>query len=95
MVRGISTIHYNSQKLALERLDGVATILPGTPIFLHIYVRQKALFSSQIERGRLSFSDLLLFEIDSTLGIPLDDAQEVSNYVAAMNHGLERIGLDL
>ena len=59
------------ENLVLGRLDGVATILPDTPIFLHIYVRQEALFSSQIERAQLSFSDLLLFEIDSTLGIPL------------------------
>ncbi len=33
-------------------------------------------------------SDLLLFELDQELGVPLDDVREVSNYVAALDHGL-------
>ena len=36
-------------------------------------------------------SDLLLFESDEAPGVPLDDVLEVSNYVAALNHGLERL----
>ena len=38
-----------------------------------------------------SRSDLLLFEVQATPGVPLDDVREVSNYVAAMTHGLERL----
>jgi hypothetical protein len=33
---------------------------------------------------------MLLFEIDQEPGVPLDDVQEVSNYVAALNQGLKR-----
>jgi Fic family protein len=33
----------------------------------------------------------LLFENDEAPGAPIEDVQEVSNYVAAMNHGLERM----
>jgi Fic family protein len=33
-------------------------------------------------------SDLLLFELDQQPGVPLDDVREVSNYVAALDHGL-------
>ena len=33
-------------------------------------------------------SSLLLFELDQEPGVPLDDVQEVSNYVAALDHGL-------
>ena len=76
---------------AIGRLDGVTSILPDTPLFLYMYVRKEALLSSQIEGTQSSLSDLLLFESDAAPGIPLDDVQEVSNYVAAMNHGLERI----
>jgi Fic family protein len=36
-------------------------------------------------------SDLLLFENGEAPGEPLNDVQEVSNYVAALNHGLERL----
>lgn len=74
----------------MGRLDGMTAILPDIPIFLNTYVRQEALLSSQIEGIRSSLSDLLLFEVDSAPGIPIDDVQEVSNYVAAMNHGLKR-----
>lgn len=76
---------------ALGRLDGVTSILPDTPLFLYMYVRKEALLSSQIEGTQSSLSDLLLFESEEAPGVPLDDVQEVSNYVAAMNHGLARI----
>ena len=76
---------------ALGRLDGVTSILPDTPLFLYMYVRKEALLSSQIEGTQSSLSDLLLYENDEAPGVPLDDVQEVSNYVAAMNYGLERL----
>jgi len=72
---------------ALGRLDGVASILPDTPLFLYMYVRKEALLSSQIEGTQSSLSELLLFESDAAPGAPLDDVQEVSNYVAAMDKG--------
>jgi Fic family protein len=44
-----------------------------------------------IEGTQSSLADLLLFELDQQPGVPLDDVQEVSNYVAALNHGLSRL----
>jgi len=76
---------------ALGRLDGIASILPDTPLFLYMYVRKEALLSSQIEGTQSSLSDLLLFESEEIPGVPIDDVQEVSNYVAAMNYGLKRL----
>lgn len=76
---------------ALGRLDGVTSILPDTPLFLYMYVRKEALLSSQIEGTQSSLSDLLLFESDESAGVSLNDVQEVSNYVAAMYYGLERL----
>lgn len=76
---------------AIGRLDGVASVLPGTPLFLYMYVRKEALLSSQIEGTQSSLSELLLFETDGAPGAPLDDVVEVSNYVAAMNEGLQRM----
>lgn len=77
--------------LAVGRLDGVAALLPDTGLFIYAYVRREALLSSQIEGTQSSFSDLLLFEADSTPGVPFDDVAEVSNYVKAMTHGIERL----
>jgi len=76
---------------ALGRLDGVSTLLPDTAFFLYIYVRKEALLSSQIEGTQSSLSDLLLFENEDVPGVPLADVEEVSHYVAAMQHGLNRL----
>ena len=45
----------------------------------------------QIEGTQSSLSDLLIFELEEVPGIPLDDVTEVSNYVAALSHGLRRL----
>ncbi|MHB8666833.1 MAG: Fic family protein [Burkholderiales bacterium] len=76
---------------SLGRLDGVATLFPDPALFIYMYVRKEALLSSQIEGTQSSLSDLLLFESNELPGVPLDDVEEVSCYVAAMNHGLERL----
>ena len=75
---------------AVGRLDGVSSLLP-TAFLLYLYVRKEALLSSQIEGTQSSLSDLLLFENEDVPGVPLDDVQEVSHYVAAMDHGLKRL----
>jgi Fic family protein len=82
---------YDTARGAVGRLDRVASILPSTPLFLYMYVRKEALLSSQIEGTQSSLSDLLLFESDEIPHVPLDDVAEVSNYVAAMEHGLKRL----
>jgi len=76
---------------ALGRLDGIASVLPETTVFLYSYVRKEAVLSSQIEGTQSSLSDLLLFENEKAPGVPLDDVQEVSNYVAAFEHGMKRL----
>ena len=49
------------------------------------------MLSSQIEGTQSSLSDLLLFELEESPGVPRDDVVEVSNYVAALEHGLNRL----
>ena len=79
---------------ALGRLDGLASILPDPSLFIYLYVRKEAVLSSQIEGTQSSFSDLMLFESTEAPAVPLEDVREVSNYVAAMNHGLRRLRED-
>ena len=76
---------------AIGRLDGVALLLPDIDLFLYHYVRKEALLSSQIEGTQSSLSDLLLHELAEAPGVPLDDVEEVSAYVAAMTHGMSRM----
>ena len=73
---------------ALGRLDAITTLLPEPSLLLYFYVRKEALLSSQIEGAQSSLSDLLLFESEEVPGVPLDDVQDVSNYVAAIARGL-------
>ena len=82
---------FDQALLALGRLDSVSTLLPDTSIFLYMYIRKEAVLSSMIEGTQSSLSDLLLFELDQEPGVPLDDVREVSNYVAALYHGLRRL----
>lgn len=77
--------------LALGRLDSITLLLPDPDLFLYAYVRREAVLSSQIEGTQSSLAQLLLFELEEAPGVPLDDVVEVSNYVAALNHGLERL----
>ena len=77
--------------LALGRLDSISLLLPDPDLFLYAYVRREAVLSSQIEGTQSSLAQLLLFELDEAPGVPFDDVVEVSNYVAALTHGLERL----
>ncbi len=77
--------------LAVGRLDSISTLLPDPHLFLYSYVRREAVLSSQIEGTQSSLSDLLLFELEEAPGSPVDDVVEVSNYVAALNHGMDRL----
>jgi len=82
---------FDSALIALGRLDSASTMLPSTSLFLYMYVRKEAVFSSMIEGTQSSLSDLLLYEIAQEPGVPLADVREVSNYVAALDHGLKRL----
>lgn len=78
----------------LGALDAMALILPDISLFLYMYVRKEAVLSSQIEGTQSSLSDLLLYEHEHQPGVPLDDVREVSRYVAALDHGLDRMRRD-
>ena len=77
--------------IALGRLDSVTILLPQPTLFIYAYIRKEAVLSSQIEGTQSSFSDLVMFESDEAPGTPIGDVVEVSSYVAALEHGVERM----
>ena len=78
--------------LALGQLDSESRLLPDPDLFVYAYVRREAQLSSQIEGTQSSLSDLFEFELKGPAGVWSDDETEVSNYVAALEHGLKRVG---
>ena len=83
--------HLERASQSLGRLNSMTKLLPDVRFLLYLYVRKEALVSSQIEGTQSSFIDLLLFENEAAPKVPVEDVEEVSNYVAAMQHGLRRL----
>lgn len=65
--------------------------LPDTSLLLYSFVLKEAVLSSMIEGTQSSLADLMLFELDEQPGVPVEDAREVSLYIAALDHGLKRL----
>jgi Fic family protein len=82
---------FDEALLALGRLNAVSELLPNAGLLLYSFVRKEAVLSSMIEGTQSSLADLLLFELDAQPGVPLEDAREVSRYVAALEHGVQRM----
>jgi len=76
---------------AIGRLDAATELLPNPDLFVAMYVRREAVFSSQIEGTEASLVDLLEFEAQAARRGNKGDVQEVVNYVRAMNYGLARL----
>ena len=82
---------FDQALIEIGRLDGISALLPDISVLVYMYIRQEAVLSSMIEGTQSSLSDLLRYEVDQTANVPIDDVEEVSNYVAALNFGLERL----
>lgn len=82
---------FDAALLAVGRLDAITDLLPNAGLLLYGFVRKEAVLSSMIEGTQSSIADLMLFELDEQPGVPMEDAREVSRYVAALEHGLQRL----
>ena len=76
---------------SLGRLDGSVLTLPNPDFFVYLFVRKEAVLSSQIEGTQSSLQDLLRAEAHMLDPRGPSDVVDVINYIAAMNHGLERL----
>jgi len=82
-------IALSSADSSLGRLAGVGRILPAPHLLLLPYLTREAVASSRIEGTQASISDV--FEARATGDIGSADVREVSNYIAALNHGIDRL----
>ncbi len=76
----------------LSRLNTLAGAFPFNQSLSMPFIRREAVLSSRIEGTRASLVDLYAFEAGQLSFLePVEDAQEVFNYVRALEFGLERI----
>ena len=77
---------------ALARLDLAGEMIPSINWFIYAFVRKEALLSSEIEGTQASLVDVLAWEQTDRPGSSgIDDIEEVTNYVAAVNHAFDQI----
>ena len=74
---------------AIGELAGVGRTIGNIRLFINPFVRQEAVLSSRIEGTRTDLAGLYEFEAGQRPGDA--DAQEVFNYVEALEFGLERL----
>lgn len=77
--------------LALGELSGAGRMLPNPHLLIRPFLRREAVLSSRIEGTVTRLDQLLLFETAQGQVGRDDDAEEVLNYVLALNLGLEAI----
>ncbi len=88
-LQGADALLADEARGALARLDGLSPVIPDANLFITMYLRKEALLSAQIEGTQSSLSDVLLFEDDETADDL--DAVDVTDYVAALRLGMERM----
>ncbi len=77
---------------AIGRLDAATDSIPNPDLFVAMYVRREALYSSQIEGvTQATLDELLEFEARALTAQRYPNVAEVMNYIRAMNFGLERV----
>lgn len=77
---------------ALVRLDLAGEMIPSIDWFIYAFVRKEALLSSEIEGTQASLVDVVAWEQTEQPGTSsIEDIEEVTNYVAAINYGFNEI----
>ena len=74
---------------ALGHLNGVSRSLPNPDLFVAMYVRREALYSSEIEGIHSTLDDLLTIEVNESPEGAGADLTATYNHVQAMNIGLD------
>lgn len=77
---------------ALSELAGVGRLLPNPHLLMAPWVRREAVLSSRIEGTRTTLDELLIGEAGGeSKAATANDMREVSNYVHALEYGIERL----
>ncbi len=81
----------SSADRAIGRLAGEGRRLPNPHILIRPFIQKEAVLSSRIEGTQATLGELLAAEAGAAVERNPADLQEVGNYVAALEYGLERL----
>lgn len=73
------------------RLAGVGRRLANPHLLIRPFVRREAVLSSRIEGTQTTLDELLAAEAGAAVERSADDLHEVSNYVVALEYGVDRL----
>lgn len=77
---------------AIGRLAGEGSQWPNPHLLTQAFVRREAVDSSRIEGTQTTLEELLVAEAGGRVESSSADLQEVENYVAALEYGIDRLG---
>src|SRR5215475_2745665 len=75
----------------IGKLAGEGGRLPNPHVLMRPFVRREAVLSSKIEGTQATLGELLAAEAGASVDRSPADLREVANYVAALEHGVERL----
>ena len=84
-------VNLSAADQSIGRLAGEARHLPNPNLLVAPFIRKEAVLSSRIEGTRTTLGELLAAEAGAPVPRSPADLQEVSNYVTALEYGLERL----
>lgn len=77
---------------ALAKLNLAGEMIPSLDWFIYAFVRKEALLSSEIEGTQATLVDVLSYEhTDQAGSSSIEDIEEVTNYVTAINYALSQL----
>jgi Fic family protein len=76
----------------IGKLAGEGGRLPNPHVLMRPFLRREAVLSSRIEGTQATLGELLAVEAGAAVERSPDDLREVGNYVAALEHGIRRLG---
>ncbi len=78
---------------AVGELAGLGRTMAHPTLFIGPFLRREAVLSSRIEGTTADLSDLYVYEAGPAATPDSSDVREVYNYVAALEYGLEQLGM--
>ena len=89
---GLLTEPLRAAEAALARLDLAGAMIPSLDWFIYAFVRKEALLSSEIEGTQATLVDVLTWEQTDQPGTSsIEDIEEVTNYISAVNYAFKQI----